>query len=165
MKKYIFRKSKWLEEMGDDLWSCTFAWPTEADGLEVRFGSEYETSGTCQSSSGATYFIERDWCEEVDDGVDDEVEDKELTDACRRQLQACVQLDLYWICKSEMGSAKVSYDKPVKDLRRGCWYTSGRYLCVEQNWPIYELAQWEDDEPVNILQLLGIDPQNILSLT
>ena len=161
MKKYIFRKSKWLEEMGDDLWSCTFAWPTEADGLEVKFWSEHKASGTCQSSSGGTYTILRDWCEEVDDGV----EDKELTDYCRRQLEACAQLDLYWLCKSEMGSAKVSYDKPVKDLRRGCWYTSGRYLWVEQNWPIYELAQWEDDEPVNILQVLGIDPQNILSST
>ena len=161
MKKYIFRKSKWLEHMGDNAWRRTFTWPDKADGLEVSFESLYATSGVCHGSSGDTYCIPRHWCEEVDDGV----EDKELTDACRRQLQACAQLDLYWLCKGEMGSAKVSYDKPVKDLRRGCWHTASRSLPVEANWPIYELAQWEDEEPVNILQLLGIDPQNILSST
>ena len=161
MKRYIFRKSKWLEEMGDAVQRHTFTWPDKADGLEVRFGSEHEDSGVCHSSSGGTYHILRHWCEEVDDGV----EGKELTDACRRQLEACAQLDLYWLCKSKMGSAKVSYDKPVKDLRRGCWYTSGRSLPIEASWPIYELAQWVDDEPFNILQVLGVDPQNILSST
>ena len=160
MKKYIFRKSKWLEEMGDDLWSCTFAWPDEADGLEVKFWSEHKASGTCQSSSGGTYTILRDWCEEVDDGV----EDKELTAACRRQLKACVQLDLYWLCKSEMGAAKVTQFKPEK-VQSGYWGSSGPELYVKSEWAIYELAQWEDEEPVNILELLGIDPQNILSST
>lgn len=164
-KRLVFRKELFLQDpdVTAVMHKYELRWPDSAEGLEVRFDPQLHGSdiGMADTVSGDSYLISRKWCEEVDDGV----EDKELTDACRRQLQACAQLDMYWICKSEMGSAKVSYDRPVKDLRRGCWYTSGRYLCVEQNWPIYELAQWEDEEPVNILELLGIDPQNILSST
>ena len=160
-KRLVFRKELFLKDpkVTAVMDKYELTWPDAAEGLEVQFDPQLHGSdiGMSVTVSGDSYLISRRWCEEVE-AVD-------LSEPQRRQLQACAQLDLYWLCKSEMGSARAAHNRPVKDTRRGCWSTIGQYLSVDQSWPIYELAQWEDEEPVNILQLLGIDPQNILSST
>lgn len=75
--------------------------------------------------------------------------DKEI-----EQLKACILLEYFYIAKDSNGVTILSYNKPTKDNEEGKWYNKGKRIEVPPTWPIYDLVDWDDEDPFDIADFL-----------